>query len=148
MIKINSLPDVSWLKNCPFYFQYLLISLFLFLLDLSSVPVSLFPTVGRVMWRPWRTGFCWWETSWRQSCRPWEPQGPGTTSPSRLACSASLVSIVSTEHTHVHTHLALVMLHCDNWITIVEHWHKTGLYVMSTLLLLYNLVARNNTTWT
>lgn len=50
---------------------------------------SRLPTLGRVMWRPWQTEFCWWGISWRPSCKLWAPRGPGTTSLSRLACSAS-----------------------------------------------------------
>jgi len=65
------------------------------------------PRVGRATWRPWRTESCWWGTSWRPSCRLRAPRGPGTTSPSRSACSASPASTVSVEtssHTHTHTH--------------------------------------------
>lgn len=50
---------------------------------------------GKTMWRPWLAGFCWWGLSWRLSSKLWGHRAPGTTSQSRLACSASQASTVS-----------------------------------------------------
>ena len=62
---------------------------------------------GRTMLRRWLTGCCWCELSWRQSCCPSAPQALGSTSPSRLACSALQASTVRLPTT-VHLHAALM----------------------------------------
>lgn len=61
-------------------------------------------STGRTTWRPWPTVSCWWGISWRPNCRNWAPQAPGTTSPSRSACSASQAWTVSD-----HLRLRLVL---------------------------------------
>lgn len=74
------------------------------------VVISLSSTLGRTMWRPWLTGCCWWGLSWKRSSKLWGRQGPGTTSQSRSACSASLASTVSTKGHHSHTETSVAAL--------------------------------------
>lgn len=65
--------------------------------------------LGRTMWRPWLKESCWCGLSWKLSSKLWGHQGLGTTSRSKLACSASPASTVST-HKHTQDTQALPLL--------------------------------------
>lgn len=88
--------------------------------NVSYSSISL--TLGRTMWRPWLTGCYWWGNSWKLSSKLWGHQGHGTTSQSRLACSASQASTVSTKTVYrkqsfspYKIHSKLLRLHRKYW---------------------------------